>query len=87
MADDADVVARLKILYDKIDTGTTPATILFPWFPSPGVISKLYATKQIYDIVTRAIDARQKSGVARDDPLQMLLDAGDDRMTIVGVRR
>ena len=85
LSDDADVVARLKILYDKIDTGTTAATILFPWFPGPGMMSKLYATKQIYDIVNRAIDARQKSGVTRDDTLQMLLDAEDDRMTIIGV--
>lgn len=86
LADDADVVAQLKILYDKIDTSTTAATVLFPWFPGPGMMSKLLATKQIYDIVSRAVDARRKSGVARDDPLQMLLDAGDDRMAIIGVR-
>ena len=85
LADDADVVAQLKILYDKIDTSTT-ATVLFPWFPGPGMMSKLLATKQIFDIVSRAVDARRKSGIARDDPLQTLLDAGDDRMTIIGVR-
>lgn len=85
MADDAIIVARLKVLYDRLDSGTTPATVMLPWFPGPGMLSKLLATKQIYDIIVRAIDAREKCGIAKNDTLQMLLDAGDDRMLIVGV--
>jgi sterol 14-demethylase len=49
------------------------------------MISKLWATKEIYDIVVRAINARESSGVSRNDTLQMLLDAGDDRLVVVGV--
>ena len=48
------------------------------------MIRKLLATKKIYDIITKAIDMRMKSGKPRDDTLQMLLDSGDDNMMVVG---
>jgi sterol 14-demethylase len=49
------------------------------------MLKKLWATKQIYDIIVRAIDQRQRSGVSKSDTLQMLLDEQDERMVIVGV--
>lgn len=85
IADDPVVVARLKKLYDTLDTGTTPATVLLPWLPTPAMIKKLWATKEIYDIVVRAIETREKSGIYRNDTLQMLLDAGDERLVVIGV--
>ena len=48
------------------------------------MIRKLLATKRIYDIVTKTIDTRLKSGKPRDDTLQMLLDSGDDNIAVVG---
>ncbi|KAF8889672.1 cytochrome P450 [Infundibulicybe gibba] len=84
IADDPAVVARLKTLYDTLDQGTTPATVLLPWIPTPAMIKKLWATKEIYDIVVRAIDNREKSGISRDDTLQMLIDGGDERLVMVG---
>jgi sterol 14-demethylase len=50
------------------------------------MINKLWATKEIYDIVIRAINARETSGISRNDTLQMLLDSGDERLVVVGVR-
>ncbi|EPQ52237.1 cytochrome P450 [Gloeophyllum trabeum ATCC 11539] len=84
IADDAAVVARLKHLYGRLDSGTTPATVLLPWFPSPAMVKKVWATKQIYDILMGAINARIQSGVPRNDTLQILLDYGDDKLIIVG---
>ena len=49
------------------------------------MVKKLWATKEIYEIVTAAIDAREKSGVSHNDTLQMLLDSGDERLVVVGV--
>lgn len=85
ISDDAALVARLKTLYDRLDTGTTPATVLAPWFPTPAMIKKLWATKEIYDIIVRAINAREQSGISRNDTLQMLVDSGDEKLVIVGV--
>ncbi|TFK49075.1 cytochrome P450 [Heliocybe sulcata] len=84
IADDAAVVARLKHLYGILDSGTTPGTVLLPWFPTPAMIKKVWATKQIYDILMGAINARIQSGVPRNDTLQILLDYGDDKLIIVG---
>ncbi|KAJ7204647.1 cytochrome P450 [Mycena pura] len=84
IADDAALVLRLKKLYDRLDAGTTPASVLAPWLPTPAMIKKLWATKGIYDIIVRAIDARERSGVPQNDTLQMLIDSGDDRLTVVG---
>ncbi|KAH8980859.1 cytochrome P450 [Lactarius hatsudake] len=70
--------------FDKVDRGTTPATVLFPWFPSPAMISKARATtKQIYDIIVNAIKVRKQSGVSHNDNLQLFLDSGDEVSTIV----
>ena len=49
------------------------------------MLKKLWATKQIYDIVVRAIDERQRNGTPKSDTLQMLLDEQDERLVIVGV--
>ncbi|KAJ7167321.1 cytochrome P450 [Mycena crocata] len=84
ISDDTALVARLKTLYDRLDTGTTPATVLVPWFPTPAMIKKLWATKEIYDIVVCAINAREQSGISRNDTLQMLVSSGDDKLVIVG---
>ncbi|KAJ7754512.1 cytochrome P450 [Mycena metata] len=84
ISDDPALVARLKTLYDRLDTGTTPATVLVPWLPTPAMIKKLWATKEIYEIVVRAIDSRQQSGISRNDTLQMLVDSGDEKLVVVG---
>ncbi|KAH9011757.1 cytochrome P450 [Lactarius hengduanensis] len=84
IADDPEIMARLGQLFDKVDRGTTPATVLFPWFPSPAMVSKARATKQIYDIIVNAIKVRKQSGVSHNDNLQLFLDSGDEVSTIVG---
>lgn len=76
---------RLKTLYDRLDAGTTPASVLLPWLPTPAMIKKLLATRDIYNIVTKAIHERKASGKAREDTLQMLLDHEDDELMVVGV--
>ena len=85
LAEDPAIVKRLRALYDTLDTATTPTSVLFPWLPSPSAVRRLLATKRIYDIIGKTLDDRRKSGIARDDTPQMLIDAGDERMIIIGV--
>ncbi|KAG6811405.1 hypothetical protein H0H92_007598 [Tricholoma furcatifolium] len=84
ISDDPDTARRLKVLYDTLDNGTTPATVLLPWLPGPAMVKKLWATKEIYQIITKAIKEREESGVSRNDTLQMLLDCGDEKLVVVG---
>lgn len=84
IADDALKVRKLKGLYDLIDEGNTPATVMFPWFPSWGMLKKLYATWKIYDVINESMVARLKSGKQKDDTMQMLLNSGDGTRIVVG---
>ena len=85
IADEPQVVAHCRQLIDQVERGITPATVLFPWFPSPSMVKRAWATKQLYDIIVRAMNTRKQSGVPQNDALQMLLDSGDEHYTIVGV--
>ena len=76
---------RLKELYDTLDTATTPATVLLPWLPGPSAIRRLLATKRIYDIINGTLSERMEKGIVRDDTPQMLINAGDERLIIIGV--
>ena len=49
------------------------------------MMTKLRASKRVYDIVDGAIRARRESGVSRDDTLQMLIDHGDEKFVTIGV--
>jgi len=48
------------------------------------MLRKLWSTKEIYDIVNKAICDRQASGIPGNDTLQMLLDNGDEKLVVVG---
>lgn len=85
IADDAAVVERLKHLYDTLDRGNTPMAVLLPAFPSPSMLRNTWATKKIYDIIMASIHARQASGIARGDTLQMMLDLNTEPAVIAGV--
>jgi sterol 14-demethylase len=85
IAQDPSMVSRLKALYDRLDSGTTPASVLLPWLPSPAMIRKLWATKEIYSIISKVVRERAASGRPGNDTLQMLLDCGDKELIIVGV--
>ncbi|KAF8842871.1 cytochrome P450 [Paxillus ammoniavirescens] len=84
IASDPALVARLKKLYDILDSGTTPATVLLPWLPGPSMLKKLWSTKQVYEIIAHAVDTRVQSGESQNDTLQMLVDAQDERLVMVG---
>jgi hypothetical protein len=49
------------------------------------MVTRAWATKQIYDIIVRAMKVRKQSGIPQNDALQMLLDSGEEHFTIVGV--
>jgi hypothetical protein len=39
----------------------------------------------MYDIIVKAVKVRKESGIPQNNALQMLLDSGEERFTIVGV--
>lgn len=85
IAQDSALVSRLKLLYDRLDAGTTPASVLLPWLPTPAMVRKLLATKEIYGIISKVVRERTTSGKPGNDTVQMLLDSGEEELLIVGV--
>ena len=59
--------------------------ILLPWLPSPAMLMRAWVTKQIYNIIVRAMKVRKQSSIPQNDALQMLLDSGEEHFTIIGV--
>jgi hypothetical protein len=84
IADDPKVVARYRQYFNQAER-LSPAVVLFPWFPSPSMVMRSWATKQMYDIIVKAMKVRKQSGIPQNDALQMLLDSGEEHFTIVGV--
>lgn len=85
ISDNLILVDRLRHLYDVLDVCTTPIMVLLPWLPTPTMLRKAWATKEIFDIIIDSIERRKKSKLPSDDTLQMLVEAGGDRMIAVGV--
>ncbi|KAF2098210.1 cytochrome P450 [Rhizodiscina lignyota] len=82
-----DDVQREKVLqlYQVIEDSTTPATVIFPWFPGPAMIRRTIAGGRLYSIIQNIMDDRKKTGRRENDPLQHMMDMGDDTMAILTV--
>jgi len=73
-------------LFKTVEESATPASIMFPWLPTPAIIKRTIAAGRLYMIFNRIVGERKKKGERREDPLQFLIDQGDDMKQIIGVR-
>lgn len=85
IADDPVLLATTLSLFETVESSATATAVLFPWFPSPAIIKRTIAGTRLYLIVKSVIEKRVKSGERRDDPLQYLLDQGDEIPAIIEV--
>ncbi|TVY15052.1 Sterol 14-demethylase [Lachnellula arida] len=83
IADDPALLEKTLQLYETVEASATAATMLFPWFPSPSVVKRTIAGGRLYMIINGIVENRKKTGVRGDDPLQFLIDEGDDIKSII----
>ncbi|TVY34155.1 Sterol 14-demethylase [Lachnellula subtilissima] len=83
IANDPVLLEKTLQLYETIEASATATTMLFPWFPSPSVIKRTIAGGKLYMIITKIVEHRNKTGIREDDPLQFLIDEGDDVKGII----
>jgi len=83
IADDADEVKRVTDLYWKMEKGSTPTAILFPWLPVPARKRRNDATMDLYLLIKKHVDKRKADGRVEADAMQVLLDEGDGENDIV----
>ncbi|KAG8627748.1 hypothetical protein KVT40_003621 [Elsinoe batatas] len=76
-------VAAKEIADDRKYLTTTPAVVMYPKFPSFGMLKRLWGGSQIYMIFDKLIKDRRRTNRREDDPLQYLMDLGDDTLHII----
>ncbi|CUA72666.1 hypothetical protein RSOLAG22IIIB_04986 [Rhizoctonia solani] len=84
----SDSVEKCKILerlYWRVEMGSTPTSILFPWVPSTARKQKDAATREIYLMFDELVKARQSEGRREEDALQLLMDLGDSTPEIIAL--
>jgi hypothetical protein len=86
IAENPELLEKTLQLFETVEASATATTILFPKFPSIGIIQRTIAGGRLYMIIMNIVNERKKTGKRRDDPLQMLIDDGVDVEQIVRVR-
>lgn len=77
IANDRDLLDSTLDMFEKIEAASSPKLIIFPWFPFPGKLRRLWYGGKLYMVFKKIIDDRAKTGRREDDPLQFLIEKGD----------
>lgn len=85
VAEDPVLLKKTLRLFEVVEQSATASAVIFPWAPSPAVIKRVYAGSRLYMILKKIVDERRETGKREDDPLQYLIDLGDDVGTILQV--
>ncbi|KAK1070750.1 hypothetical protein LTR12_013769 [Friedmanniomyces endolithicus] len=83
IADDPRTLSKCLEYFETIDGTATPWSIMYPWMPLWSKVKRTAAGAKLYMVFKRVVDGRTKSGIRGDDPLQYLIDQGDDVTSIV----
>ena len=86
MTRDAKLSNTVLSLYENFKMSFTPTLVIFPWLPTLATLKRATAGLRLYWIVSKIVSRRRKSGLREDDPLQEMIDRGDDVAKIIGVR-
>lgn len=82
LADSEEKLVALSKGLQKVAFGAAPAGVVFPRLPSPSQIKRLLAGARLYRMLSPIIRARLDGETRHDDPLQYLVDQGDDLYSI-----
>ncbi|CAE6539668.1 unnamed protein product, partial [Rhizoctonia solani] len=83
IADSVEKCKEVERLYWRVEKGSTPTSVLFPWLPSEARKNKVAATGEIYNLFDGIIKARRSEGRREEDALQVLMDLGDSTPEII----
>jgi len=85
IAEDPVLLKKTLKYFEVVEQSATASTIIFPWAPSPAKIRRTYAGGRLFMIFKNIVDERKKTGRREDDPLQHLIDLGDNIGSILAV--
>ena len=85
VANDPILLAKTLSYFETIQQSGTPAGVIVPWLPTLAKLKRTYAGARLYMLFQSIINERKKMGKRDDDPLQFMIDQGDDVVKIIGV--
>ena len=75
---------RIRELLTTIQTSSTPASLLLPWFPSPARRVKKQATAEIYTILYAYVEIRRRAEPT-SDAIDVFIAGGETTQNIIEV--
>jgi len=87
LAEDQDALQRVLHQYEMVEASATPAVVMYPSMPSISRLKRLWGGGKIYMTFDKIIQDRKRTGRREDDPLQTLLDLGDNTVQIITVSK
>jgi len=73
---------RIRELITTFQTSATPASLLFPWFPSPSRKAKKDATTELFTTLYTYVEARRRAELT-NDAMDILIADGETTERIV----
>ncbi|KAK7012862.1 cytochrome P450 [Favolaschia claudopus] len=73
LAEDARTVEALVDIFSRLEEGSQPSSLIFPWIPTPTRIRRVLAGAQLYRMTKRVVEERERLGLEVDDSLQTLI--------------
>ncbi|KAF8510379.1 cytochrome P450 [Gautieria morchelliformis] len=80
LANDPRKIETVVNTFHRLQKGLTPASLLFPWFPTPARVRSVFAGFTLYRIISKAIKSRRQTGEFHQDILQTLLDETEEQL-------
>ena len=75
----------MRTLYRTLETSSTPAALLFPWFPGPARRRKDRTTKELFTKLYHYVELRRNAAVPTPDAFDLLLAQGMSNIEILEV--
>lgn len=82
---DREKVRKLMHIFQRLEDGSTPTSIIAAWLPTPSRVRRLMAGGELYKMISDVVSARKRENRREDDPLQVLIDKGFNLVEITRV--
>ncbi|PSK36620.1 hypothetical protein B9Z65_1803 [Elsinoe australis] len=83
IAEDRATLDKVLHLYEMVESASTPAVVMYPRLPTFSMLKRLYGGSRIFMIFDSLIKDRQRTSRREDDPMQYLMDQGDDTLHVI----
>ena len=82
---DNEAAKTMANIYWNLEKSSTPAAVLLPWLPTHSRRTNKRSTRDLYDFILKYVLDRRAAGAPTKDPIDVLIQRGDNDVGIVTV--